>query len=757
MSKFNPPIEEVVKKGADVISFGARKMEKAGRVARERMTMQGFQSGIPGAEGWSQMVEPEKLIELTQPREFNTLAVIDNDIMDRISRIADDYLPEDSLQYVDELVEGVASGRNTGDFISIAEDTFPTVRGQLNLETGDIELFVDPEQIVEARAYKALRLRDPQRFSDNGMPFDIDWSESAPWLDVEDWTHSGRVRFLNEDGEELARLRVDEINFPFDSDIMARRDPEAAAKWWSDNPLPVWMPSSEATTKYQAQSPREVNEFLRVMYSPDAARFWDTLRHTSELGALGKGINKFMEETGIQLTRAQQEARVNDPVLFITEFLSGQIDSRVTLDGVLDFADDIPKLRRILSGESRKAQRVADAEARSFAADEQILAPLDEITNHFNVVMTRMREQDPRRYQAMLDFVGDSPYRQGNIWPGSLGGDHPMLIFHSSRSLNMEKMGYPDIEMPQFLTPRESGMHTGDLHASSDIAGYSVVTSSRNPTGLAGKPRETSVSQRQKNMQDKLQNKMKPEMYAAYQEIARRVHEETLDVMLDQYGTGRLKFPDPGTQILERLDPDLAKLVDIRPDELEPELLRDLITQYLGSRTDSMADTDLQTVAFAIREHANTAWHSAHTATFPLVFRGKRPFRLADVSGNTPDRWAQEALNYPGFQQNSDWKERLEAISRGFYGGSTEEQLKAYQAGTKDFHKVLEEAGFDHIIYVNRVENAGHPSIVFWDQSLAKPLYGSRGFDPNSKSWANSVLASPLFGLGEEEETGGDQ
>ena len=756
LSKYVPPgIDDAVKKGADILSFGAAKAAKVGQEARARMDVHGFQSGIPGAEGWSQMVEPEKLIELTKPREFNTLGVIDNDVLERISRTTDDFLPEGSLQYVDELVEGVAVGRGHGNFISIAEDTFPTMKGSWNMETGDIELIIDPEQIVEARAYKALRLRDPERFQDNGMPFDIDWSDSPPWLDSEDWKHSGTVRFMSEQGEELGRVRMEEINFPFDSDIVARRDPDAAGRWWSDNPLPAWMPSSEATTKYQAQTVRETNEMLRVMYSPDAARYWDTLRHTDELNQLGKGIDSYMQANGMQLTLAQQEMRRDDPALFVTEYISGMIDSRVTAEAVLEHTENVPQLRRILSGESRAAQRNLDAEVRKLAVDEQIQAPLDEITNHFNVYMTRMRDQDPERYKAMLDFVGDSPYRQGNIWPGSLGGDHPMLIFHSGRDLNMEKMGYPGIERPQFLNPRESGMHTGDLHASSDIVGYSVVSSSRNPTGLKGKPRETSVGQRQGSIQSRIENNMKPYEYAVYWDIAREVQTETLDIMIDQYGTGRLTFPDPGEQILKRLDPGLAKLVDVRPDELDPEELQRLIRKFIKNPRESTIEQDLQTLAFNIREHANTAWHNAGTATYPLVFRGKRPFRIADISGNTPDRWAGEALHYPAFQQNEDWMNRLSAISRGFYGGTPEETAKAAKRGTEEFHKVLEEAGFDHIIYVNRVENAGHPSIVFWDQSLAKPLYGSRGFDPNSKSWANSVLASPLFGLGEEE--GGDE
>lgn len=752
MSKYKPPgLDDVVKKGADVISFGAKKMERAGLEARQRMDVHGFQSGIPGAEGWSQMVEPSKLVELTEPREFRTLGVIDNDVFERMSRTTDAVLAEGNLQYVDELVEGVSSGRGHGDFISIAEDSFPTLKGRWNMETGDIELIVDPEQIVEARAYKALRLRHPDRFQDNGMPFDIDWSASPPWLDAEDWKHSGTARFMTVNGEELGVIRMEEINFPFDSDLVARRDPDAAGRWWSDNPLPAWMPSSEATVKYQAQTTREANEMLRVMYSPDAARYWDTLRHTDELNQLGKGIDKYMEANGLELTLGQWELRREHPALFVTEYISGMIDSRVTAEAVLEYTGDAPRLRRILSGEAHRGQRMADAEAAKFSADEMIEAPLDEITNHFNVVMTRMRDSDPVRYQAMLDFVGDSPYRQGNIWPGSLGGDHPMLIFHSSRALNMEKMGYPGVELPQFLTPREVAVHGGNLIASSDIIGSSVVTSTRNPTGLAGKPRDTSLPQRQRNIETRLTMRMKPYMLADWQYHARRVHEETLDIMLDQYGTGRLAFPDPGQQILERMDPDLARLTVERPSDLEPEVLQRLIAKYLDNPREATVESDLQVIVSHISEHANSAWHQAHKVTYPLVFRGRRPFRLPDTSGNTPDRWAQEALSYPPFAQNEDWMNRLSAIAQGYYGGTNEEALRAAKRATEDFQKVLEEAGFDHIIYVNRVEDAGNPSIVFWDQSLAKPLYGSKGFDPNSKSWANAIFASPLFGLEEQQ------
>lgn len=752
MSKFNPPIDDAVKKGADIISFGARRAERVGLEARNRATLQGFDTTIPGAESFSRLLEVDQLLDLTSIKDFETLGVIDNDILYRVYRALD--TDDETMQYIDESLNNI---------LNVAPDEYvplpgpPQVTGRWNPETLDIELVVDEQGLAEAGIFKGLQTANPKLYDRPGIPFKIDW-ESAPWEFADDgeWAHSGRVRFVTEEGNEIATIRSDEMQFPFDPEFKARRDPEASAQWWSNNPVPAWMASGRATSRYQPTTQRETEEFLRMAYSPDATRWFDALKTGDEVYKLVDAGDRFIAEAGINLTKAQQELRNNNSVEFVYDLMSGIIDPRVSAEGVMDFLEDAPRIRSIYDGRARRAGELANQAALKHAADEMIQAPLDRITNHFNQYMLRVKAEDPRRFQAMLDFVGDSPYRQGVVWPGSENGELPMLIFHSGRSLNLEKMGRPGVEMPQFLAPHETALHAGDLQAASDIGGYSVVTSHRTPTGIAAKPYRDEVIDNQVLLDDRLKRTLPSNMYGAYKEIARGVHEQTLDVMLDMYGTGTLKFPDPGSEIVRRLDPELAKLLDVRPRDLEPELLEELVRQYLKNPEEALRsrsyESDLQGLVFGMKEHANQAWKTAHRATWPLVFRGKRPFRLADVSSNTPQNWAREALHYPVFKQNDDWRTRLEAIaeSANWASGSSREMTEMAAEATRDFREVLEEAGFDHIIYTNRVENVGHPSIVFWDQSLAKPLYGSKGFDPNSKSWANSVLASPLFGLQEQ-------
>lgn len=743
-------IDDVAKKGADVISFGARRLEMMGKQARERMATQGFQSSIPGAEGWSKMMDTDQIIEMTYPRDTHTVGVIDNDVMYRLSHQFGEPFDED-LGYIDTLVQGVGSPR--GDDITFVHRP-PTFEGRWNPETLDFEFVVSYEELLEARAYKMLRTQDPNRFNDNGMPFEIEWGDDAPWfLGNEDWQHSGRVKFVDEEGLELMTLRTDELEFPFDADIKARKSDEVSAQWWSNNPVTAWVTNGKATSKYQASTDREVTELLRTLYSPSQEEWFNLIN--DDPTSVGRMVREYITDNGVNVSDKQWSALRANHVDTINDFLSGQIDPRVSATDVIN-ENGTDEMRRILSGRAVEARRKADIEVQIFAGSELVDAPMDWITNHFNVTMARMRESDPVRYQQMLDFVADSPYRQGNIWPGAMGDDHPMLIFHSGRALDMEAMGRGDVEMGQFLTPREAGLHTGDLLMSAPFGNYHVTTSSRSRSGLSTSQGDfpTHTDKAQEMRVNEIWGTMPMQEARRYEEAASEIFAEWLSKMTEEVpGSGQFRRPDLGQMILNRMDPDLARLADYTQPALDDATIARLADKFL-SHTATYPRRELQGLAAQIEAHASIVYSQAGQATWPLVFRGKRPFKIKDVTGNTPRTWAGEALKHPGISNNPEWRQRLESIRDGVYEGTPQERAALHKEASEGFRQVLEEAGFDHVIYINTADlhGKGRPAIVFWDQSLAKPLYGSKGFDKNSRSWANGVIASPLVGFKSTEE-----
>jgi hypothetical protein len=379
---------------------------------------------------------------------------------------------------------------------------------------------------------------------------------------------------------------------------------------------------------------------------------------------------------------------------------------------------------RAISNEERYER--AREQGVDFSKEElgsKLWADTQDEVSHFNKVFDTMEREDPRRYAAIQEFIKDSPYRQDLMGMEGARADRPMLIFHSGKYLDMEKMGYSGVEAGQFLAPKEIGMHGGNLNQSAifanahqkvlpqiDEAGNIVRVYAPNTYGGPG----TNLYEQIEQTSSWIDSQMPSRFKADYNRIRRSYAQQYLYSMVDDPSdVGKLKRPQIGEMIVEEL-----KALDGWVDD---PALEQAIMSVEASR-----------------------YSQAGTVMYPLVFRGRRPFRMLDLVQNDVRNQAQSALKWQGWTPRQ--RANLELL--------TSRQLTHADA-TKAFRETLEEAGFDHIIYVNQNEEAGTPSVIFWDQSLVKPLYGSRGFDRNSDKWVNSVLASPLFGIGEQEGTDG--
>jgi hypothetical protein len=113
------------------------------------------------------------------------------------------------------------------------------------------------------------------------------------------------------------------------------------------------------------------------------------------------------------------------------------------------------------------------------------------------------------------------------------------------------------------------------------------------------------------------------------------------------------------------------------------------------------------------------------TVATPHLFRGKNGLLLQDNGNFYPGEVAKQ------LQQifKDDWDE-IEAAA----GGSKVE-------GSKKLAKFLESKGYDHIVYINAVEDRGLPSIINWNPELWVSIYDPSLHRGNSGSTAKAMAA----------------
>jgi hypothetical protein len=552
------------------------------------------------------------------------------------------------------------------------------------------------------------------------------------------------VKVVDEEtGKVVTRLRTDEFGIPFDEDFVARRDKDFYKNWWTQNPMKAWAANSQATSRQQVTSAQEAKEFLGTMFGPDARAWNNVVNHDGE--ALGQTLNDYAITNGINMPDKYSKLLEQGHIPTIEDFLQGRweprIDWKEAVQGHKEAAD-------IANGTNRARMQASRASAREVGD-----VPADEwdVNKYFDNVFNTMQKEDPERYRQMMEFVGESPYRLSISGDSGLQNpDAPMLLFHSNKYRDTAKSGIEEMEAPQFASaPREVGLHAGELPQASGFGGYEMLTFDDSVSGRVDYYHSKILDDVKYRMDTLFAKYLAPPFRDALESSLARTLNRKGDMLVPHRNQveGALMEAPIYKDVLNDLIPGWGDEIDRAfNDRFTPSMkITDEMQEKFGVLFQSeLNEETMQRAGIEIANMLSSMQKISGKFTFPLVFRGKRPFRLRDVSSNTPAHWAVEALKWPGFQRNEGWKARLEAIAQS--------KPRVIKAATEDFRAVLEEAGFDHIIYVNQTERAGRPSVVFWDQSLAKPLYGSRGFDKNSASWVKGVMAAPGFSLITEEK-----
>jgi hypothetical protein len=716
---------------------------------------------VPGAENYVRYFDEQSLVDMSFIDPSVGLAATgDVAVFNRLFRYyADQYDEMDKLDFTEKL-------RNLQNGETYSHP--PRFTASWDEATGDIMVKADIEALDQI---EAMRMAGDN--SKGKVPVEFRWSEAGgnPFLNEGDWQHSGRVVFTDESGKVIHKSSWRDFDFPFAEDFKARRNPELEGQWWSEAPINPWAFDSGRAMKYQAVTDAEVESMMKRMYSVTAPSLYDELRLGGGLQEAGTAILDWAIRNNVDVPINERNKLKNGDSDAVTGWLLGERDVRFAGDTIKD-ALKHTKLSGYLDDRAlNRTLKVAEQETKNAGVFGSAIYPrqMDEV-QYFNGVMDTMQREDPARYQQLLDFVADSPYRQSAYdFPGTVA-ERPMLIFHSGKYYDMEGMGYGDVELPQMLWPRELGVHGGDIEQSSGFAstvfyvrpepkGKGSYLMRPDPQVPDDKVRRLRANETESNW---IRSNMPEAALDEYRAVRRQVLQRTLNRLVEDPSTGRMSKVNPADEILKAMYesrglsyPDGLVSADdyiefgevlgldmTRARELNTEL--EAAYKTPGPRTKAEIASDLRRetklpmeMHGAVRALESETYDLVGKTMYPLVFRGRRPFRMRDVVGNTHTAQAKEALNWQGW--NDTQRANLQMIA--------ENKVGTHREQVDLFRKTMEDAGFDHIIYMNTGEGVGRPSIIFWDQSLAKPLYGSRGFDRNSDKWVNSVLASPLFGL----------
>lgn len=689
----------------NVVSFGKKAAALKGQRARRAMSSD-FTNAIPKAREYSQFYETDALEAATYPDPSGdfVLATAHTDFVEDIFRRGD---------WSEATFDDVRN--NTRDLLTRTEDEyfvfedFPVWDMEYDARTGDLMLHVDADTIREMESVR--RAGALQGTKSGELPVYWQWTGQRPWEVNEDWMHSGRVKVIDADnGAFLGTYRSDDFGIPFDDDFRARRDPEAGANWWSTQKHYAWQTDAEATSRVQPRSQREAEEMLRSMYSPEAEEWYKRLQAFEESTTLGKQLENYAFENGIELTPEIYNGLRKGSGRHIDDFLT---DPRIDADDAL--SDTV--MGDLINGKWRKKFNELEKVSK-----EQGMFPASAQTQqeYFNGVIDKIRTEDPARYAKMQEWMGDTPYRKGIIHPDVPGDENaPVLIFHSGRALDLKKMGLGDMELGTFDTSApELGTHAGDLEQSAPFAGYSLRTHPDHT--ITGRRSESNVNKQENIAQitEELQEELSPEGF-------KRIMAEIHSYLNEHANTMRTDSIDGQWDM---------------PREMNAKVIREVLDD-MGIEEGDYRYSDL---TYKIHGLTNRAMSLAAEATYPLVFRGRRPFRVRDLTGNTADAIASTALRtYRHFSQKSE--SLLERI--------VNDRNLGWQQKNQMLRQAFEASGFDHVIYTNAAEGVGRPSLIFWDQRLAKPLYGSKGFDKNSDNWARAVLGAPGLSIFMEEES----
>jgi len=334
-----------------------------------------------------------------------------------------------------------------------------------------------------------------------------------------------------------------------------------------------------------------------------------------------------------------------------------------------------------------------------------------------------LREGDPQRYEALMNFTEGSAFTRGFVYgTGVDDADKPVYLFHNTRAFRWPEAGRQYLQEGRY--GKEMGTHMGTAEQANAISGWSVLEVApgdlRSPENLIGTNHV---------LHDKINRNLTAgrDGLKGYPGLADRVEQKLLEVVERKWvsnppeGRGRAYSPGNPT------DSD-ALLSEVS------EVLR----SQISDSTEYANIMNLYRFAFYDMTQVTDQIGSV------MVTNATRPFRMWDHGTFKPDRTANAML------QSGLWNDDPDVIrSLNWIQGTGPDD---FQQATAFLQKLLEEKGFDSIIYNNTHEGVHMPSVIVWDPKRIKPIHEATTFSRTNPA-RNMAVMPWWMGLiqGEEE------
>lgn len=337
---------------------------------------------------------------------------------------------------------------------------------------------------------------------------------------------------------------------------------------------------------------------------------------------------------------------------------------------------------------------------------------------------------DPVYAARAKDFAGDTPYTMGNVYGDTNPAtkDLPIVFFRTDQNFwHAGLTGQKSNFLSQFVNAREMGAHAAPDFVQADAF-------------LPGDSRVDQIEwykNRVKEYEEGLK-RAKQTMLTYFKDGGITVPQKTLNKYFDKLVQRLWK-----NQIAIESEAKIP-LVGRTPTQIADDLVD--IEKKNFQATFGVDETISQALVNNVYDTVSALdGHFMSTAQQAFIFNGKRPLVMLDATGFGPNMVAQQMRAMPEFAQYDDmlmFFANDKTFTREYWDrtfkGQTEpdpEVLAEWQKKTELLKAIIKSEGFDHILYPNRVEVPGMPSVIVLDESQMKftwaPLFSKRDRNPS--------------------------
>lgn len=331
-------------------------------------------------------------------------------------------------------------------------------------------------------------------------------------------------------------------------------------------------------------------------------------------------------------------------------------------------------------------------------------------------VADQMFHGNTREAIEAREFTDGTAYNATFLDPKASKND-PLIFWHSDirRDPRGEQLGLIQFDD----AANETGLHLGSHQAASDVKGSGGV-----------KVRDEKLLENMKGIFDELEEIAGPGVSGMYDEAFEELR-TNMFLRLDERPFPVPTFDELGGVIDEFFE-NIQHLAQSRLDGDSLNRMKGLISSPDADVMKSRLRSMMRTVA--------------DPTMVPFVTNLRKGYYVPDLGRNTSLSFLIHARGKGTFSD--------EAIDAAI-------NTKNNAGQNQEFHKMLEEKGYDHIIMHNSGEDKGVPSIIVWNSDHLKPLYGPGATNVNgsgTKAAMGMVLAplAALLGL-DNAETGSNK